>query len=412
MENEISGRTCDFEELVFRGVESDELDYKAPMSWTEMSRAAKGKIVRHLTAFANTKGGYLVIGVGEDSSGNPVLRNGVSLREAGSFDPTPVGNFIAHHIEPTIDFTIERPVIRGKKYVIFVVKPFRSVPHVCCNPIEGELQAGVFYIRTKEASSRPARRAIEMQSLIRRAMRNEREQLGRMLRGILYESRLTGGAERVFADTIEDSTIYFKRRTRDGAFPILRFTVEPQDNLVKLSKNELSSLVEAAWRLKPGTGFIADGELQANFTPGSLRYLSPERMKMWQLFDNGLFCYFINSGKLNTSYQFERVVNFCVEAIDFTARLYAELEWAEQLLTLQVAIINADNMSLCTGEDEAFHVKNNTVSVEICRSAADLASGRENHAASLVRRLGEAFHLPDFRVNEFISSIRKYLDKQ
>ena len=46
-----------FEELVYRGVESDELDYKTHMSWNTMSRAAKGKLLRHLTAFANTRGG-------------------------------------------------------------------------------------------------------------------------------------------------------------------------------------------------------------------------------------------------------------------------------------------------------------------------------------------------------------------
>ena len=57
-----SGNTAFWRELVYRGVESDELDYKAAMNWNTMSRAAKGKIARHLTAFANTRGGYLVIG--------------------------------------------------------------------------------------------------------------------------------------------------------------------------------------------------------------------------------------------------------------------------------------------------------------------------------------------------------------
>ena len=42
----ISLKTYDPEELVCRGVESDELDYKAAMNWNTMSRAAKGKILR------------------------------------------------------------------------------------------------------------------------------------------------------------------------------------------------------------------------------------------------------------------------------------------------------------------------------------------------------------------------------
>ena len=134
-----------FEELVYRGVESDELDYKTHMSWNTMSRAAKGKLLRHLTAFANTRGGYLVIGVSEDQFGNPNLCTGVSQAEAGSFDPSAVGSFVNSHIEPPIDFTIERPVVRGKKYVIFVIRPFKHLPHVCTNSIEGEIQSGVFY---------------------------------------------------------------------------------------------------------------------------------------------------------------------------------------------------------------------------------------------------------------------------
>ena len=77
-------RAYDFAELVTRGVESDELDYKAAMNWNTMSRAAKGKIARHLTAFANVRGGFLVIGVGESSSGIPDQLTGVSEDDAAS----------------------------------------------------------------------------------------------------------------------------------------------------------------------------------------------------------------------------------------------------------------------------------------------------------------------------------------
>ncbi|MBO5899472.1 MAG: ATP-binding protein, partial [Lentisphaeria bacterium] len=61
----------DYAEIITRAVESDEVDYKAHQSWNTMTRTAKAKIVRHLAAFANTRGGYLVIGVGEDNSGYP-----------------------------------------------------------------------------------------------------------------------------------------------------------------------------------------------------------------------------------------------------------------------------------------------------------------------------------------------------
>ena len=118
----------DFEELIRRAVESDELDYKAHQSWNTMSKTAKAKIVRHLAAFANTRGGYLVIGVGEDKSGYPGDLHGLSDEESSSFDPSKVGAFVKNYIEPQIDFTIERPVVDGKRFAVFVVKPFSSMP--------------------------------------------------------------------------------------------------------------------------------------------------------------------------------------------------------------------------------------------------------------------------------------------
>ena len=54
------------EELVKRGVESEVLDYKSALNWNQMSRSARAKIIRHCLAMANTKGGSVVIGVGED----------------------------------------------------------------------------------------------------------------------------------------------------------------------------------------------------------------------------------------------------------------------------------------------------------------------------------------------------------
>ena len=189
MKKQAEKLSSEMRELVYRAVESDTLDYKAAFCWTRMSRVQRAKIVRHCLALANTRGGHIVIGVGEDASGHPSVYQGLTREESRSFDPSTVGPFINHYVEPPIDFTIERPLIDGKRYAVFVIRPFRSLPHVCTCAIENELQTGVFYIRTTDASSRPAYRAIEMQGLIQRALRNQREELGRMLRGILYENR-------------------------------------------------------------------------------------------------------------------------------------------------------------------------------------------------------------------------------
>ena len=404
-----SSKEQSFEELVYRGVESDELDYKAHMSWQTIPRTTKGKLVRHLIAFANTRGGFLVIGVGEDQFGNPNLYTGVSEEESGSFDPSAVGNFVNSYVEPPIDFTIERPIIRGKRYVIFVIKPFTTVPHVCTHGIEGEIQSGVFYIRTVEASSRPARRALEMQDLIRRAMRNEREILGQVLRGILYESGSTGtGDSRIrCADAIEESEHYFRRRTASFDLTQLKFTVEPSHftpgefQLDRLRKIFFQSL-------RPDIRFLQESEAEASPTPGSLRYISLENKRMWQLFDTGIFCFFAVLPEQKIS--FDDIIKLSAAAVDFCARLYQNLNWHEELLTLRLEIVNPAPLKLIDCDTEHSFDKNIPCRAEISRSAADLASGKKAHAARLACKIGEMFHVCSSKLEHLPEAVATYLE--
>src|SRR3989339_345999 len=92
----------DWRNIIYREIESEELDYKAAVNWNKLSRVAKAKFTRHCMAMANTKGGYIVVGVGEDKAGRPRLYTGLSEEESRSFDPTGVGNFINRYSDPEI----------------------------------------------------------------------------------------------------------------------------------------------------------------------------------------------------------------------------------------------------------------------------------------------------------------------
>ena len=122
------GAEINWRDIIYRGVESDELDYKAAQNWQKLNRAGKVKFVRHCLAMANTKGGYVVVGVGEDDAGQPALFTGLTPEEAQSFDPTAVGTFINRYTDPQIDFSLERPVVDGKRYAVFVIRRFNSLP--------------------------------------------------------------------------------------------------------------------------------------------------------------------------------------------------------------------------------------------------------------------------------------------
>ena len=406
-----SSKEQNFEELVYRGVESDELDYKSHMSWNTMTRAAKGKLVRHLTAFANTRGGYLVIGVGEDQFGNPNEYTGVSSEESGSFDPSAVGSFINSFIEPAIDFTIERPIIRGKRYVIFVIKPFKTLPHVCTHGIEGEIQSGVFYIRTVEASSRPARRALEMQDLIRRAMRNERETLGRVLRGILYESGNSGSEDcrSRCADAIEESEHYFRRRTSSFDLPQIKFTVEPAHfSPGEFQQSQLKAALSKS--VRPDIRFLQESEAEALPTPGSLRYISLKNKRMWQFFDSGIFCFFAVLN--NCELEFDDIVKLSAAAVDFCAGIYTELNWHDELLTLRLEIINPEPVKILDNSRSFTFTQNIPCRAEIIRTTADLVSGKETHAARLACKIGDLFHISGTKLEHLPETVRNYLESK
>lgn len=399
-------KSYDPEELVFRGVESDELDYKAAMDWRTMSRAAKGKILRHLTAFANTRGGNLVIGVGENRSGVPELRTGVSAAQAASFDPTAVGNFINAHIEPPLDFSIDRPTVRGKRYVIFTVRPFASLPHVCSRGIDGELQEGVFYIRTVEASSRPARRVLEMQNLIRRCMRNEREQIGRILRGILYETKTLPEQPDRMNDLAEDAERYFRHRHPGSEDRVLAGFFLIPGGVPKRDREQRLAAVASAPMIRRGAAFLgADACRGGRSAPGSVRMLSGREPVMWQFFDSGPFlCFrFIEAAEFTLDF----LARFTAEAVAFAGNLAAELCGGDELLTLRLSF-SAPELAV-VADGRRFAASGTSASAEIARSAADLVSGRENHAIRLVRRLGENFNLPDCRLDRLEPEIRDFM---
>lgn len=400
-----------FEELVYRGVESDELDYKARMSWRTMTRAAKGKLLRHLIAFANTRGGYLVIGVGEDQFGNPNLCTGVSKEEAGSFDPSAVGSFVNSHVEPPIDFTIERPVIRGKKYVIFVIRPFKRIPHVCTSGIEGEIQSGVFYIRTVEASSRPARRAMEMQELIHRALRNEREALANVLQSVLQEAGLAApqNIQSGRDDAIEASEHYFHRRTSSFELPQIKFTASLSKFMPgSFTQNELRSAFGHARRKE--LNFLHENEAEALPTPGSLRYISINARRMWQFFDSGLFCFFAVLPE--TALSFSETIRLCAVAADFFSRLFTALKCSDENLQLTLEIVNPQKLTLTDKNRTYKFTSTLPCRAEYNSSAAEIAAAPALCAAKIAAQIAGAYQLDDAEIKALTASAAQYLEQK
>ncbi len=325
----------DFAELVYRGVESDVLDYKSPMNWNTLSGAGKAKIVRHITALANTKGGAVVIGVGEDASGHPSVYTGLSHEESRSFDPSAVGAFVNRHVEPPVDFSIERPEIDGRRYAILTVRPFKTMPHVCAGGVEGELQPGVFYIRTGDATSRAAVRAYELHGLIQRALRNQRELLGRMLRGILYESNVPESPSARFEDEAAATRSYYLHRNplrRDSHSPVrFEFTLFPPEyDAGRFSIRELRQAAEKAADGLEDTVFLAPAEVREGYSTNTALRIFPDKSShICQINRSGGVYYSKMLAAPAHRIQAEELHKLIAGAVTFVTMLCRELNTAE-----------------------------------------------------------------------------------
>lgn len=401
------------EELVKRGVESEVLDYKSAMNWNLMSRPARAKIIRHCLAMANTKGGSVVIGVGEDQSGHPSDYQGLSDEEVHSFDPSTVGAFINRYVDPPIDFTIERPEIDGKRYAIFMIRPFKHLPHVCSQNVDNELQQGAFYIRTPDASSRIAYRAIEMQSIIQRALRNQREALGRMLRGILYETRTAndpaaGAGE--FAAVMETARLFFNRRRQMPEQPSIQaeFAVIPQSfDAERFTLTEIRNAVERVWNTgNTAEDFLSAGDIsEAYFTNVALRSLPEERQKMCQFFKSGLFHFLCTFSDGERNLNMEQIVNFSARMTAFLGGYYTELGLADNLLTLELTCSGTEEWTL-----DGFRCHIPEIKVSFQRSAADLAAAPEKHTLKLLTEFFERFNVPAELLQKLPAQISRALE--
>jgi hypothetical protein len=417
------GKEYDWSELIKRGIESDTLDYKAAQNWTKLSKGGKAKFARHCLGMANTKGGYVVVGVGEDASGQPALFTGLTREQAKSFDPTHVGNFINRYADPQIDFSIERPVVDGKQYVVFVIRRFQMMPHVCSSGCDHELLQGIFYIRTADAASRPAYRASEIQALLQRALRNQREILGRMIRGILYEGSHTPPGEQAqsrFAEERSHAMKYFSSRRQnpyEHFFSIELSAAPPEYIGGKYSLSELRRSVNEAFDVYYDSGFITEKEVENAYnTNVSLRSLAESRDKQWQAFQSGLF-HFIGLYELrDNSISYLLLVRFIAEAVQFLANFYNDLGYAEEIIPVKLVINKVENVILrednSKSDDDIFVCRIPEITVRLERSAADLASDPAAHAMQLVKSTCERFNLPDGRHRRLLKLLRSHLARK
>lgn len=418
----------DWRDIIYRGVENQELDFKAAQDWVELNRAGRAKFARHAMAMANTHGGYVVVGVGEDENGNPTVCTGLTERQARSFDPSAVGQTINRYADPSVEFDIVRPEVDGRRYAVFVVYPFRNLPHVCSDACEMELQRGVFYIRTPDARSRPAYRASELHALVQRALRNQRELLGRMIRGVLYEGRQANdsGAEQEFARLLGQCRQSARTTLGGRSFSqglVLEVAAYPGRFVVdRLSLTDISrARDEVVLPLEGDFPLLVLTEATSYATNDSIRSFlqrpAAGRPRFYaEVFVCGLlYCATAEeavaeeagaddaSPGLPEAPAVHRVLSYGVllrwvaAAMSTIGQLYAGLGLEAELLTLAFRVCNTEGVHLELGSvpraGRPYRCFIPDIEVTKHRTAADVLSGPAAHAATVVLEVCERFGL-------------------
>ena len=143
----------DWETILRRGFESKELDYKRACAWSENDKKACCELVKDILAIANTKGGFIVVGVEETPTG--YNWNGLSEQQCKSFETSRLNQFVQNYADPPINTHVIKHVSQASTFVIIEIPRFPDTPHVCQKDFPSVLAAGSLYVRTDNHESAP-----------------------------------------------------------------------------------------------------------------------------------------------------------------------------------------------------------------------------------------------------------------
>ncbi|MFA6931417.1 MAG: ATP-binding protein [Lentisphaeria bacterium] len=420
----VSHQHDDWRDILYCGLENQQIDFKAAQDWNDIGRVGRAKFARHFMALANTLGGYIVIGVGEDNNGNPIHYTGLTEKQASSFDPSKVGQTINRYAEPAIEFDLVKPEVDDKIYVVLVVYPFRNLPHVCNDICDNELQRGIFYIRTPDARSRAAYRSAELHGIIQRALRNQRQLLGRMLRGILYEDRqaVEPRSDEEFADLLQNGRNQARQVLGNRVWrekPFFEAAIHPQKRQKNFTLTDCRRQLEALER--PG---LQDFPWPSAHIQQSSLYASNEAMRghsaegaepqfFWEFYPAGLFYCAVALPLLpENSIDSTTLLQLYVITLALNGELFSQLELGSELLTLTIRLNNTLDLNLKLNsavENNPLRCHIHDIRIINSRTAGDLEGGAAAHTATqFFRELCERFN---YSLNEGeFSAISKSLE--
>lgn len=128
--------------------ESSNLEFKESFGWKSLV-----KYLKTFAAFANTKGGYIVFGIGRRPHQLLGL-SGSSLEQFELIDPEKMTAHLNEHFSPEITWDIHEYELNGKLYGILYIHECQGKPIVCKKDADNVLKEGDIYYRYRGRSER------------------------------------------------------------------------------------------------------------------------------------------------------------------------------------------------------------------------------------------------------------------
>jgi predicted HTH transcriptional regulator len=249
--------------IIERNFESKSLDYKGPMSWDTSDKATCCGLVKDVLAFANTEGGYIVIGVSEADQGFELT--GVTPEQAATFESSALCRFVQNYSDPPINVRVQKVEHQQKNFVVLEIPRFSDTPHLCQKDFPTVLSDRTLYVRTHNNESAPIKSSADFRAVIESAIRNRKDSLLSSFRAILTgtqpEGTITPKAEEQFQNQINAARKRFDEvyslREKGYTFFIETTFIPPSFDQYRFLSHRLESAAHRASVSFTGMAFSA-----------------------------------------------------------------------------------------------------------------------------------------------------------
>ncbi len=360
--------------LILHPYESKELDFKGPMAWNGNDKKACCEIVKDILAMANTKGGFIVIGVEDTKSGfNP---KGLTSEQIASFRSEEINRFVQRYAEPPINTTLAKIEYDGKSFVIISIPQYSSIPHICKIDYPGVLTKPTLYVRTDNNESAPISTTSDFHALIESSISKREQSILTAIRSIIkgyepdkdrnqtindqYTSQISH-AIKTFEDknpVKEKNYIGYREVTFQpmSSFDNKRFEIPKLKEAIKQASVNFKGWPFVFVSGDPKELYVIQNGIESLVTFSDFN--ANDRVDFWRLYTSGLFyCRTLmweeSQDRKQTSKEhksstmdFIALTFYVAEAVNSLVLLYTALGMDEEPITARFKVTGTDNRLL------------------------------------------------------------------